>query len=69
MNAVMNEDQMPVSAALERLIARHGVMPVLKALSVRMVRRGERARVQALPLSNHLRRDIGLDPLPDDRRW
>jgi hypothetical protein len=69
MNAVMNEDHLSVSVAMERLIARHGVMQVLKALSVRLIRRGDRIPVFAPPLSNHLRRDIGLDPLPGDRRW
>lgn len=32
---------------------------------------GERLRQHSppQPLSNHLRRDIGLDPLPDQDRW
>ncbi len=59
------------SSAIDRLIARHGVMPVLMGLIVALIRRPRRRPKppDANGLSSYLRRDIGLPPSPPGRQY
>jgi len=57
-------DRMPVPA-LEEIIARHGARAVFAATLAALVRRRRRRPVPYdNQFSEHLRRDIGLSPLP-----
>ena len=47
-------------ATLDEIIDTHGLLAVLRVLVVRLFRP---RRLLPLGLNNHLRRDIGLDPL------
>ncbi len=55
----------PLRAALDDIIATHGRWRVLLALFLRPARR--EPPLPPLGLNNHLRRDIGLEPLPPRR--
>jgi hypothetical protein len=71
MNAIMNDDHYPLSHAVERLVAEHGVHAVIAAVMLRLFRRrpaagGARGGAAIGPLSDHLRRDIGLPPVDVD---
>jgi uncharacterized protein YjiS (DUF1127 family) len=64
MNARHIDEPMPVNRALERLVSQYGTLPVLLAMIRRMVRRQNRpSRAKLSPMSDHIRRDIGLPPL------
>lgn len=56
--------------ALDHVIRAHGVLAVLVALAFRpMRRRNDRRNIHAAGLTDHLLRDIGLEPQPEmDRR-
>lgn len=51
----------PLRARLDEIIDTHGFLPVLRALVTRPFRR--RLPLPPLGLNDHLRRDIGLEPL------
>lgn len=55
-------DRTALHGTLDDIIALHGLFPVLRALAVRPFRRKE--QLPPLGLNNHLRRDIGLEPMP-----
>jgi hypothetical protein len=55
----------PLRAALDDIIETHGRWRVLLALLARPLRR--EAPLPPLCLNDHLRRDIGLEPLPPPR--
>jgi hypothetical protein len=55
-------DSHPLRAALDDIIEAHGRWRVLIALVARPLRRAK--PLPPLGLNDHLRRDIGLDPLP-----
>jgi hypothetical protein len=55
----------PLRAALDDIIETHGRWRVLLALLARPLRR--EAPLPPLGLNDHLRRDIGLEPLPPPR--
>lgn len=61
-------DKPVLRAALDEIIRTHGLWPVLRATLARTLRRPPRSLAH-LPISNHVRRDIGLDPLPDRKPW
>ena len=65
MTPIPHDERMPLRAALEDLIAAHGRWRVLRALFLRARRRD--APLVPLGLNDHLRRDIGLEPLPPRR--
>lgn len=55
-------DHTALRGTLDDIIDHHGLFPVLRALVGRSFR--SRQPVPPLALSDHLRRDIGLEPLP-----
>lgn len=55
-------DRTALRVTLDGIIDTHGLLPVLRALVAHPFRR--RAVVSPLGLNSHLRRDIGLEPLP-----
>jgi hypothetical protein len=55
-------DPTALRGRLDDIIDHHGLVPVLRALVARSFRR--EARLPVLVLNDHLRRDIGLEPLP-----
>ena len=68
MLTISNDDTLRVT--VDRLILRHGALPVLLTFAVRLVRRPRIARPRiarrmSLQMSDHLLRDIGLPPEPD----
>jgi hypothetical protein len=63
MNALTNDHTTPLTQALEGLVAEHGFRAVTAALMLRLVRRHPAADGSMIgPLSDHIRRDIGLPP-------
>jgi hypothetical protein len=54
-------EQSALRSTLDHIITTHGVWPVLRALAARLFRR---APLKPLGLNDHLRRDLGLGPLP-----
>lgn len=70
MNAIPNNEDHPLSVAIERLIARHGVLPILTALAATALVWRRRPRTLTIPgaLNGHLRRDIGLPSEPASRK-
>lgn len=54
-------DRTALGSRLDEIIDLHGLMPVLRALVARPFRRSP---PPPLGLNAHLRRDIGLEPLP-----
>lgn len=73
MNLTTHPDKSVVQTALDEIIHAYGLLPVVKALVARSLRRRAKPRHVAL-LDNHLRRDIGLPPVfvgdlwPESRR-
>lgn len=65
MNALLNLDDEPPLAVMQRLVERHGRWSVLLAMGAMVLRRKPKP-LPALPqvLNNHLLQDIGLPPLP-----
>jgi hypothetical protein len=55
-------DRTALRVSLDELVGNHGVWPVLRALVAQLFRR--KSRPLSLGLNTHLRRDIGLEPLP-----
>jgi hypothetical protein len=64
MNAMFNDEQTTLSHALDQVISQHGRLRVFGALLLRFLRR-DGTRVSMLPMSDHLRQDIGLAPMDD----
>ncbi len=62
MTPILQDERLRLQAALDGIIETHGRWRVLAALLWRSLRR-ERP-VPPLALNDHLRRDIGLEPLP-----
>jgi hypothetical protein len=54
-------DRTALRGTLDDIIDSHGLFPVLRALVARPFRRN--AGLPALGLNDHLRRDIGLEPM------
>lgn len=63
MTLITHPEPVALRAALDEIIRTHGRWRVLLALVVRPFRRGP--PLPPLGLNNHLRRDIGLQPLED----
>ncbi len=64
-----NSFEKPVlRAVLDEIIHTHGFWPVLRALLTRRFRRRYAAMADP-PLSNHIRRDIGLRPVAPFDPW
>jgi hypothetical protein len=63
MNAVINDENLPIAAAVDNLVSHYGRLAVLGTVLHRLVRARPRA-AYVLPhgLSDHLLRDIGLSP-------
>lgn len=70
MNAILNLDDEPPLAVMQRLVEQHGRWSVLVAMVAMVLRRKPRP-LPALPqvLNNHLLRDLGLPPLPEAPHW
>ena len=68
MNAIRYEDHHPPSKVIEKLIAEHGFRRTLMAVLSFAVRPRLRYRSPDV-LSDHMRRDIGLEPLPERRDY
>mgnify|MGYP006189320749 FL=1 len=70
MNAIPNREDHPLSVAIERLIARQGVLPILAALAATALVWRRIPKRLTLPgsLNSHLRRDIGLPSEPASRK-
>jgi hypothetical protein len=66
MNMTFNDEQTTLSHALDQVISQHGHLRVAGALVLRMLQHRGTAPKARLPLSPHLRRDIGLPPYPPD---
>ncbi|MCB2117338.1 MAG: hypothetical protein KDE00_13840 [Rhodobacteraceae bacterium] len=69
MNAEMNRDLPTVSVAVQSLVKEFGLVRVTLALAGLAVSPGRRARVWDQDLPDHLRRDIGLWPVPPTRNY
>ena len=55
--------------AVEEIVADHGLRPVVLAL-IALALRGKRGPAPRPPdLPDHLRRDVGLNPLPQGRKY
>lgn len=65
MIVILQDERPTLRVALDDIIAAHGRWRVLLALLRWPVRRA--ASVPPLGLNDHLRRDIGLEPLPPRR--
>jgi len=61
-------DKPVLRAALDEIIHTHGLWPVLRTVLARGLRRHGPAMADP-PISNHIRRDIGLQPLRDLDPW
>ena len=61
-------DKPVLRAALDEIIHAHGLWPVLRAVLARGLRRHRSAMADA-PINTHMRRDIGLQRLPDFDPW
>ena len=55
-------DRSALRGTLDDIIDSHGLFPVLRALVARPFRRKD--KLPPLGLNDHLRRDIGLEPIP-----
>ena len=65
MNAVHNHGRAALVPALQELIAEHGGFATLKALVLAWAKIDSKQTPHSLEyLPDHLRRDIGLEPLP-----
>jgi hypothetical protein len=63
MNAIPNDDSPNVSIALDHVIRAHGVLAVLVALVLRPWRaRKDHRNIRHAGLTDHMLRDIGVDP-------
>jgi hypothetical protein len=65
MTPITHFDRTALRGTLDDIIDTHGLWPVLRALVARPFRR--RVPLPPLGLNDHLRRDIGLEPLPPRR--
>lgn len=67
MNANPNADKLPLLQSLQDLIAEHGSFATFVALlrANRLRKSQMRANLSDAALSNHLRRDLGLQTLPE----
>ena len=61
MTPTLSSNRTTLGNRLDEIIDLHGLMPVLRALVARPFRRSPPL---PLDLSAHLRRDIGLEPMP-----
>jgi hypothetical protein len=64
MTTIFQSDRTMLHVTLDDIIDRHGLWPVLRAMTLRPFRRDR--PVLRLGLNAHLRRDIGLPPLDDE---
>ena len=71
MNMQLHAEETLPSVTIEMLIARHGVWRILRAVAAALVRRERKARrLMSNEMSEHLRRDVGLWPVPKSpRHW
>ena len=65
MTPMLHSDQTALRVALDEFIETHGRWRVLLAVVLRPMR--QKAKLPLLGLNAHLRRDIGLEPLLEDR--
>ena len=61
-------DKPVLRAALDEIIHTHGLWPVLRTVLARGLQR-HRSAMADPPISNHIRRDIGLQPLSGFDPW
>lgn len=69
MNAQVNRTVPSPGVAVQALVAEYGIVRVALALAAHIARRRGTAERWEADLSNHVRRDIGLGPLPQGRRY
>ncbi|MBN8632019.1 MAG: hypothetical protein J0L76_14340 [Rhodobacterales bacterium] len=65
MTPILHSEPLALHVALDDIIRTHGRWRVLMALALRSLRPA--TPLPPLGLNDHLRRDIGLDPLPPGR--
>lgn len=66
--AVLHRKQAP-DLAVEKLISEYGLRPVLLSVVVLIFRRRKSARTNVEDLPDHIRQDIGLPPVPEQRNY
>lgn len=70
MNATSLHNQNPPKVEVEKLIAQYGLRPILMSvLAFAVVRRRKVPRRDPSILPDHLRRDIGLNPMPKTKNY
>lgn len=70
MNAELQDDLPGPAVAVRALVAEYGTVRVVLALIRHLAGRGALARrIRETELSDHIRRDIGLDPRTQGRRY
>ena len=70
MNALLNSDETTPFVAMESLVAKHGAWTVLMAFVALLVRRTDAEKQGRLDdLSPYLRRDVGLPPVEEPRKY
>ncbi len=69
MNAQVNPETPAPAIALQALVAEHGLVRVALALAALIARRRAPPRRYDADLSDRIRRDIGLSPLPESRKY
>ena len=68
MNALLKSDETTPSVAMKLLVDQHGVWAVLQALAAVMMPKW-REEVRLDDLTPHLRRDMGLPPVEQPRKY
>ena len=69
MNAEVNPEHRPPTVAVQALVAEYGLIRVALALAGLIARRRAVPRRHEADLSDRVRRDIGLAPLPESRKY
>ena len=70
MNALLNSDETTPFVAMESLVAKHGAWTVFMAFVALLVRRTDTEKQGRLDdLSPYLRRDVGLPPVEEPRKY
>lgn len=69
MNAELNPEHRPPAVAVEALVAEYGLIRVVLALAGLMARSRAAPRRHEADLPDRVRRDIGLAPLPESRKY
>lgn len=69
MNAEVNRENRPPTVAVQALVAEYGIIRVALALAGLIARRRSVPARHEADLSDRIRRDIGLAPLAESRKY